>query len=99
LLETLDCHRCGVVPESFPDFSELAVTQLADELQARPVDLPLIASRVRQVSGHWFFNLQKKLNLFKKKLFLETLAKLIKVLFEFFRRHDIELKFVESLVF
>jgi hypothetical protein len=59
LLETLDGDRGCVVPEPFPDFAELAVTQLADELEARSVDLPLVAGRVRQVGSHRFLDLKK----------------------------------------
>ena len=40
---SLDGHGRCVVPLSLPNLSELAMTQFPDGLQARPLNLPLIA--------------------------------------------------------
>ena len=57
-LECLDGYRCRVVPDAFPDLSELSVAQLPDEFEAIPVDLPLVPGVVGQIRGHRFVNLQ-----------------------------------------
>ena len=51
-------NSCGVVPESLPHFTELPVAEFTDELEARSVNLPLVASRVGQVGGHWLLHLK-----------------------------------------
>ena len=61
-LECLDGDRCCVVPDSLPDLPELAVSELLDELEAVPVDLPLVPRVVAQVCRHWLLNLQEKCN-------------------------------------
>ena len=58
----LDGHRCCVVPYALPDLPELAVAQLSDELEAVPIDLPLVASVVRQVGSDWLVHLNSRKN-------------------------------------
>ena len=55
--ERFDGNSRRVVPQSLPDFAELAVTKFAYKLQWRAVNLPLIASVVRHTRGHWFLDL------------------------------------------
>jgi hypothetical protein len=56
-LESLDGNRGGVVPEPLPDLPELSVAELADKLEAGPLNLPLVPRVVRQVRRHWLLNL------------------------------------------
>ena len=56
-LECFDGDRCCVVPQSLPDLPKLAVPELPDELQAGPVDLPVVPSVVRQPVRGWLLNL------------------------------------------
>lgn len=58
-LERFDCYRRRIVPQTFPHFPELAVAELPDELQAGPLDFPLVSGRVRQVGCCGFIDLQK----------------------------------------
>ena len=55
--ERLDGDRRGVVPQSLPDLSELSVSEAALELEAAPLDLPLVARVVREVGRRRFVNL------------------------------------------
>ena len=47
-LECFDGDGRCVVPQSLPNLPKLAVTELPDELQAGPVDLPVVPRVVRQ---------------------------------------------------
>ena len=58
-LESLDGHRRGVVPDSLPDLPELTVAELLEELEAVPVDLPLVPGVVAQVGRDRLLNLNK----------------------------------------
>ena len=49
--ECFDSHRRGRVPQSLPYLSKLSVAQFPCELEARPLDLPLVAGRVREVGS------------------------------------------------
>ena len=60
-LEGLDGDRGGVVPDSLPDLPELSVSELLDELEAVPVNLPLVPRVVAQVCRHWLLNLERKI--------------------------------------
>ena len=60
-LECLDGDRCRVVPDSLPDLPELAVSELLDELEAVPVNLPLVPRVVAQVCRNWLLNLERKI--------------------------------------
>lgn len=60
-LECLDGDRSGVVPDSLPDLPKLAVSELLDELEAVPVDFPLVPRVVAQVCRHWLLNLNRKM--------------------------------------
>ena len=57
--ERLDGDRGGVVPQSLPDLSELPVAETSLELEAAPLDLPLIPSIVREVSRRRFVDLRR----------------------------------------
>lgn len=59
-LEGLDRHWRGVVPQTLPHLTELAVTQFAHELQGGPVDFPLISGAVGQALRHWLLDLTTK---------------------------------------
>lgn len=50
-LQSLDRHWCGVVPQSLPDIAKLARAQLAHEFEGSSVDLPLVASPMREALG------------------------------------------------
>ena len=58
-LQSLDGHWRGVVPDSLPDLPELAVSELLHELEAVPVDLPLVPRVVAQVGRDRLLNLNK----------------------------------------
>ena len=60
-LEGLDGDRSGVVPDSLPDLTELAVSELLDELEAVSVNLPLVPRVVAQVCRHGLLNLKRKI--------------------------------------
>ncbi len=59
-LQRLDCDGRGVVPQSLPHLAELAVAELAQELQARPLDLPLVARQVREALRVRLANLEER---------------------------------------
>ena len=69
-LERLDGHWRGVVPEPLPDLSELAVAQLAHELEAGPLDLPLVPRRVGEALRIRLVDLERKNNKREIKDFL-----------------------------
>ena len=58
-LQSLDCDWRGVVPDSLPDLPELTVAELLHELEAVPVDLPLVPRVVAQVGRDRLLNLNK----------------------------------------
>ena len=58
-LQSLDGHRRGVVPDSLPDLPELTVAELLHELEAVPVDLPLVPGVVAQVGRDGLLDLSK----------------------------------------
>ena len=58
-LECFDGDGCGVVPQSFPDLPKLSVAKLPDELQAGPVDLPVVPSVVREAVRGRLLNLRR----------------------------------------
>merc|ERR1719500_995579 len=55
--QSLDGYRGGIIPQSFPHLSKLAVTKLSDKLKTSPVYLPLVPCVVAQVRGHGLLNL------------------------------------------
>ena len=58
-LESLNGHGRGVVPDSLPHLPELTVAELLEELEAVPVDLPLVPRVVTQVRRHGLLDLNK----------------------------------------
>lgn len=58
-LEGLDGDAGRVVPESLPDLAELALAELADELEGGLVDLPLVPGAMAQALGHRFLHLDE----------------------------------------
>ena len=56
-LECFDGDGRCVVPQSLPNLPKLAVTELPDELQAGPVDFPVVAGVVRQTVRGWLLDL------------------------------------------
>ena len=56
-LQSLDGDWRGVVPDSLPDLPELTVAELLHELEAVPVNLPLVPGVVAQVRSDWLLNL------------------------------------------
>ena len=66
-LESLDGHRRGVVPDSLPHLSELAMAEFLEELEAVPVNLPLVPRVVTQVRRDRLLDLDRRLT-FKYEL-------------------------------
>ena len=60
-LQGLDGDRGGVVPKSLPHFSKLAVAKLSHELEAGPLDLPLVPRVVGQVGSHRLLEVDARL--------------------------------------
>ena len=58
-LEGFDGDGSRVVPQSLPDLPKLAVAKLPDELQAGPVDLPVVPGVVRQTVCGRLLNLRR----------------------------------------
>ena len=58
-LQSLDGHWRCVVPDSLPDLPELTVAELLHELEAVPVDLPLVPGVVAQVGRDGLLDLSK----------------------------------------
>ena len=58
-LQSLDGHWRGVVPDSLPHLSELTVAELLHELEAVPVDLPLVPGVVAQVRRDGLLDLNR----------------------------------------
>lgn len=59
-LECLYRHWSGVIPQTFPHFAELTLSQFSQELQWRTVDFPLIPRTVTEAFRYGFLNLLNK---------------------------------------
>ena len=66
-LQSLDGDWRGVVPDSLPDLPELTVAELLHELEAVPVNLPLVPRVVTQVRRDRLLDLDRRLT-FKYEL-------------------------------
>lgn len=60
-LQSLDCNRCSIIPDSFVNFSKLAMSNLSYESKGRLRDLPLISCVVRKPNRLWLFHLKRVL--------------------------------------
>ena len=56
-LQGLNCNWGGVVPKALPHLSELAMAEFLEELEAVPVNLPLVPRVVTQVRRGGFLHL------------------------------------------